>query len=223
MAIRPAFVPWKEPPFYMEVPVEFNWVPGTTFEQQALCGDALQAACVASGLGPTLEVSTRSRTVLGYSLSAFNLSLGVIGIPLECAYQASKKFEHGGPYKDLLHVRPVEAKRDPRLKNSGALTGFVGWNDDRPWPLDPHHLYYDWLYLSALRDRSRLWDELCNYMAFTDVCFNPQKSVNCQARSCAKFVGMFGAQYVTHLLATPERWIAHNEVRPAPNILDLWG
>ena len=33
-------------------------------------------------------------------------------------------------------------------------------------------------------------EELIDYDAFTDIEFNPQKSINCQAKSAALFVGL---------------------------------
>ena len=38
--------------------------------------------------------------------------------------------------------------------------------------------------------RDKLSDELLSYRAFTDIEFNPDKSFNCQARSCALLVSL---------------------------------
>lgn len=35
-----------------------------------------------------------------------------------------------------------------------------------------------------------LWDEIDNYDAFSDVWFNPDKSLNCQAEAMAMFRGL---------------------------------
>ena len=47
---------------------------------------------------------------------------------------------NGGPYLDLLHVLPKEAKRDDRHKSSGPLSAFV-WNQEI-WPLMPKTAFY---------------------------------------------------------------------------------
>ena len=69
-----------------------------------------------------LEISSKSSIELGMKLSAFNLKLD--GIALENIFQSSKVFEYGGPYEDLLSKTPIEAKKDPRIKDSGRIIGF---------------------------------------------------------------------------------------------------
>ena len=64
---------------------------------------------------------------------------------MECAYQGSKVFERGGPYTDLYSVDVRTAKRDPRLKESGRLTGFLF--EGFKFPLEPKTVFYDWLSL----------------------------------------------------------------------------
>ena len=49
-----------------------------------------------------LEISTKSLEELGIKFSAFNLKLDHIF--LENIFQSSKKYEHGGPYKDMLKI-----------------------------------------------------------------------------------------------------------------------
>jgi hypothetical protein len=136
-------------------------------------------------------VSTKSRDELGQRLSAFNLLVEteVGDVPVELAFQASKVYELGGPFLDLYQVSPSDARRDPRHRSSGALVGFQHVDGRGPWPLDSGTLFYDWLYLRALRDLG-ISDDLSRYAGFTDIEFNPQKSVNCQARSCALFVSL---------------------------------
>ena len=126
-----------------------------------------------------LEVSTKSREPIGEMLSAFRLRLN--GHTLENVFQSAKVFEKGGPYPDLLEVPPKEAKRDERLRNSGPLTGFRF--QDRDFPLIPRTAFYDYLYISAVR-QSLSENEIGligEYNYFTDIEFNPSKSVNTQA------------------------------------------
>ena len=111
-------------------------------------------------------------------LSAFNLCISLSNgkrVPVECAYQAGKVFEQGGPYKDLLFAPPSTAKRDQRLRESGHVIEF-DFEDSR-FPTQPQSLFYTWLYIHALAENKDLADQLQKYNAFTDIVFNPNKSI----------------------------------------------
>ena len=94
---------------------------------------------------------------------------------------------------DLYSVRSGrEIKRYMRQFSGGELIGFqfAGLR----WGLIPKTAFYDWLYIGALRalaERDAEIDEaLSKFDAFTDIEFNPKRSVNCQARSCALYVAL---------------------------------
>jgi len=151
---------------------------------------ALHAAARSHGLDRLLEISSKSEEEIGRRLSAFSLKL-MIGdrlVPLECVYQGSKVFQFGGPYTDLLAAQPIEAKRDTRLGDSGKLTRFELL--DAKYPLSPKNAFYDWLYIKALVLHRAWIKEHVHYQGFTDIEFNPDKSVNCQARAFAELVAM---------------------------------
>jgi hypothetical protein len=137
-----------------------------------------------------LDISTRSADPFGVSLSAFNLLIEFAGlkpIPVECAYQGSKIFERGGPFQDLYEVSSREAKLDSRLRTSGDITGFrlLG----KEFPGYPKTAFYDWLYVLALSQNEDIADRLSDYAGFTDSAFDPSRSLNCQAKSAAVYVG----------------------------------
>ena len=153
-----------------------------------------------------LEVSSKSANPLGWGLSAFNLKvfdeiLSKVFF-LENVFQSSKVFEFGGPYRDLLDVSPREAKRDERLKNSGKLTHFL--YHDNVWPLIPKTIFYDWLYLKALSMNTELSDQIMKYNIFTDIEFNHNKSINCQARSVAIYVSLRKSGFLNKALVNYE-------------------
>lgn len=131
----------------------------------------------------TLEVSTKSEESLGVMLSAFNLKLD--GRPFECVFQASKKYSEGGPYLDLLDVHPKDAKRDERHQTSGKLETFV-YNGEE-FALEPKTFFYDYMYIKAVKQSISKEDiiQVKDYEYFTDIEFNPNRSVNCQAKSVA--------------------------------------
>lgn len=137
-----------------------------------------------------LEISSKSFDSLGRELSAFNLKYNYNGqkISVENIFQASKSFELGGPYVDLLYKTPIEAKKDSRLTSSGELKKFIF--NDIVYPLLPRTLFYDWIYCNALKMNPSLVAQIKNYNVFTDIEFNHEKSINCQARSVAIFVGL---------------------------------
>jgi type I restriction enzyme M protein len=85
-------------------------------------------------------------------------------------------------------VSPRDAKRDERLRNSGALKCFD--YDGQEWETEPKSMFYDWLYCKAVSLDQSLSDNIMKYDAFTDIEFNPKKSINCQARAAAIFVSL---------------------------------
>ena len=137
-----------------------------------------------------LEISSKSKDLLGVRLSAFNLTIKYKGYArsVESVFQSSKVFRDGGPYTDLLLKASVEAKRDLRLKNSGPLIKFM--YDGQEWEIEPKTMFYDWLYIQALLENPYFADQLLQYDAFTDIEFNPQKSINCQAHAAALYVAL---------------------------------
>jgi len=173
-----------------EVPISFAWNPGFAPVQKKKNVIALHEAARAKGLSPLLEVSTKSEEKLGQRLSAFNLKLRTEAgeISIESAYQGSKVFKDGGPYTDIYEKDSWSAKKDERLRNSGPLVGFDFFG--QKWPLIPKTAFYDWLYLSALEPHQEFLKRLFLYEGFTDIEFNPEKSINCQARTCALLVSL---------------------------------
>lgn len=192
MAKRPIFVPISDgqlDQLVYEVEFEFVWSPGLAPSQKKKNIVALHAAGSKAGYSPILEISTKSENDLGLRLSAFHLSVenDIHGrIPLESAFQGSKVFEHGGPFTDMLGKSGWDLKKDPRLKESGPLRGFK--YEGIHWELEPKTAFYDWLYLHALHLVGDARQGLSRYAAFSDIEFNPEKSINCQARTCALYV-----------------------------------
>lgn len=209
MAKRPVFVPALsgDTPFVREVDVEFLWFAGMAKSQAQKSIESLHQATAAKyNLFPTLEISSKSKTELGVSLSAFNLMLTVGGyrMSVECAFQGSKVFEDGSSYPDLYEVSSREAKTDERLRNAGDVIAFRLFDDE--FPINPTTAFYDWLYLSALWENTTLASELTNYAAFSDIAFNPQKSLNCQARSAALYVSLCQNNLLEQALADKEAY-----------------
>ncbi|GLQ47828.1 hypothetical protein GCM10007862_28790 [Dyella lipolytica] len=194
MAERPIFMPSLHGPEFVKTQmVQFKWFPGMAVSQSQKSIDSLhEEAGKLLKLDRVLEISSKSKDELGVSLSAFNLMIKTVKhgreFSLECAFQASKVFERGGPYKDLLDKRSIDAKRDPRLKESGRLIKFQFFGMD--WDLLPRTAFYDWLYINALHKQEDLALQVLKYSAFSDIAFNPERSVNCQAYAAALYVSL---------------------------------
>lgn len=218
MAERPIFVPAPESPeLVKEIPMRLAWHPGFAASQKKKNISALHEAGARAGYAPLLEVSTKSDEMLGQRLSAFNLkvkSTALGAMPLEQAFQGSKIFDRGGPFTDLYTVENVrDAKRDARLRESGILRGFRF--DDVSFPSEPKTAFYDWLYVTALYEhREWLRRHILKYAGFTDIEFNPERSINCQARSCALLVTLLKNDWIDEAASSPEaflRFLANTE------------
>lgn len=186
---RPIFIPGKSAGNLVEEKeFEFVWHHGFSSVQKKKNVTALHQAAKEKGFFSLLEVSTKSDKWLGKQLSAFNLQIETEygKISMESAYQGSKVFEKGGPYKDIYDKTPFEAKKDRRIKESGNLKHFDYFG--QKWELDND--FYNWLYLTALKPHPKHQAELSKFKGFTDIEFNPKKSVNCQARACALLVSL---------------------------------
>lgn len=209
MAARPVFIPAKDAPgFVKEISLNIPWASGFAAVQKRKNIKALHEAAAIKGFSPLLEVSTKSDEIAGQHLSAFHLKVeSEVGpIPLECAFQGSKVFERGGPYTELYELDARTAKRDQRLQEFGALVRFEF--EGHKFPLSPKTVFYDWLYLNAVYPhREWLNDRLTSkvaYAGFTDIEFNPVKSINCQARSCALFVALMQNDLLKEAIKSPD-------------------
>ena len=162
----------------------FEWFSGFSVSQKQKSIDSLHNAILKTDNSAVpLEVSTKSKNLLGVKLSAFNLKLD--GYTLENIFQSSKVFAYGGAYRDLLEVSPKDAKRDLRLKNSGALKSF-DYNGEI-FPLFPKTVFYDYIYIKSVKQSLTAEEilQIKEYNYFTDIEFNPNKSINTQAKSVA--------------------------------------
>ena len=164
---------------------DFMWSGGFSITQKQKNIRALHQSIYELKHEKALEVSSKSEVRVGKEIGAFSLELD--GIFLENVFQAAKQYENGGPYLDLLNVSPKQAKRDERHCNSGKLVGFV--RNDEIWTLEPKTAFYDYIYISALIKNFGYDLNISEYQWFTDIEFNPQKSINCQARAGSDWIG----------------------------------
>lgn len=201
MALRPVFIPNEEGPYLVTSKlINFEYHSGFSIVQKQKSIDELHSSIEKElGLINILEISSKSKDNLGVSLSAFNLEINDKNkkYSVECAFQGSKVFENGGPFIDIFNKNSRDAKKDERLVNSGNLIGFSFYHTH--WGLTPPTAFYDWLYINTLNSHKELHSNLLNYNAFTDIEFNPQKSLNCQAYSVAMFVALYKRKLINSI------------------------
>ena len=209
MARRPVFVPDSDKPYVSEVSLDFEYFPGSSIQQKQRSVASLHASYVARFPSlRVLEVSSKSERDIGVQLSAFNVMIEYPGrgsCSVECAFQASKVFLHGGPFVDLFNASSRAAKSDRRLRESGKLVGFKYFEHE--FPLEPKTYFYDWLYASTLCRHDKLVEQVMMFDAFTDIEHNPERSINCQARSVAKVVGLARAGLLADALQSPRAFL----------------
>lgn len=209
MAERPVFLPAPSTPFVKEQMVTFKWHAGLSRAQAQRSIAELHASAQAADLGPLLEISSKGTEPLGIRLSAFNLKFrapdGTL-LSVESAYQGSKVFRNGDHFPDLYRASSRDAKLDERVKGRSDIAAFDYFGEQ--WPGQPVTAFYDWLYLQALARNPELLSALSRYDGFTDIAFNPQKSVACQARCAAMSLGLQAAGVWAAALSGQEGFLA---------------
>ena len=206
--MRPIFQPTGDYPYVKVEDIEFKWHAGFAISQAQKSIKSLHKAAEKKNISPVLEISSKSLQTIGVLLSAFNLMLEIYGKPpmsVECAFQGSKVFEKGGPFQDLYAVSSREAKRDECIRNSGSLIAFKFFKQD--FPTEPKTAFYDWLYLTALWQNKKLAQQVVEFRGFSDIAFNPKRSVNCQARSAALFVAWYHKGFLEQAISDKNYYI----------------
>jgi len=192
MAKRTIYIPKLDELGVIEKTVDFDWSPGFSVSQKQKSIASLHKAGNQLGIEPILEISSKSTQEIGVKTSAFNLSFETKKsskvVSVESAFQGSKRFQFSGPFIDLYDMSARDAKKEVRERQNGKLTKFIFFGKE--FPLQPTTYFYDWLYIKTLCLHENLSSEIENYRGFTDIEFNPQRSVNCQAYSAALYVSL---------------------------------
>ncbi len=208
MAVRPVFCIYDRIPYVMTINIDFTFYSGfATSQKQKSYMNLHENYLKNYPNSKILEISSKSMDAIGVELSAFNLMIKTNQrtFSVESAFQSSKVFEMGGPYTDLLDKSAREAKKDIRLKSSGKLVGFQYFG--KQYPLEPKDYFYNWLYVNSLYINKLLMQQVINYDSFTDIEFNPDKSINCQAKSIALFVSLYKANLLDKALNSHEEFL----------------
>ncbi len=106
--------------------------------------------------------------------------------------------------RSLREMGVREAKKDERLKTSGRLREFRFYQ--KIWPLEPKTLFYDWLYINALSNNETIASSILQHDCFTDIEFNHERSINCQAYSAALYVSLSKKGLLEEALKSPSNY-----------------
>ena len=189
MANRPFFIPNDNKDELVKTElVDFKWFSGfAKVQKQKSISSFHENISKQFKYNKILEISTKSKDKLGVKLSAFNLKINFKDKEyfLESLFQGSKVFSNEGPYEDIYKKESIDAKKDERIKRSD-LKEFSFFGEKFTLEFD----FYSWLYFLALKQNKKLTGEILHYQAFTDIEFNPEKSLNCQAYSAALYLSM---------------------------------
>ena len=192
MAKRPIFIVSLNKTFFKKEIIEFKYFNGFSISQKQKSIESLHHEYLKKNKKHRiLEISSKSNNEIGVKLSAFNLIISTYKgkkISVESAFQASKVFKNGGPYLDLLCEPSKKSKKDQRLKNSGELVEFNFFG--KTFEAEPKTFFYNWLYINTINLHKELANQLIEFDAFTDIEFNPIKSINCQAEAAAIYVSL---------------------------------
>ncbi|HQJ40787.1 MAG: hypothetical protein KBA47_03105 [Caldisericia bacterium] len=216
MAKRPIFLPdiESENNFVKIINIEFQWTPGIAFSQQQKNVKSIVENAKREYNLNILEVSSKSMDPNGKKLSAFNLALNLEKldikfdhkfITVESAYQGSKVFEDGGPYIEIYKKGSSEAKKEIATQNDSVLLAFDFFGDK--WPNKPYTAFYNWLYINALNQQNNIIKTLMNFDGYSDISFNPNKSINCQAYSCALYVALFKREILQDVISDKNKFL----------------
>lgn len=204
MATRSVFIPAARYPYFEDVSVNMPWFGGFAIQQKRRCYLSQHLNFLAdprySGYKP-LEISSASHVPVGSALSAMNLKkyCNRLGrdVIMESAFQASRIYIRAdgtqiGPFPELLDIPGKDCKKQVKELSEGLHSYHYRFDGmDFPAPAFHISLFYDWLYLNALCEKSNRETREAlisgGYNAFTDIA---TKSLNSQARSCAIFVSL---------------------------------
>lgn len=108
---------------------------------------------------------------------------------------------------DSLHRSFLSAHPGARMLEVSGGSPLVLGAELSAFRLEPRTFFYDWLYVSALAGHPELVNELEHRAAFTDIEFNPKRSINCQARSVFLFQGLRAAGVVDRALGSADAFL----------------
>ena len=216
MAVRKVYLSLAEFPYAKEISVTFPWSNGSKHQNIQAILDTFHDVYPEV---PALEISLASSQPEGVAAAAMKLPFHLEGlaqdVPVGIVYEASKVFENGGPYTDLLQCSRQKVRKDVRLQQSGRCIRYRLAETD--FPVEPHpYAFFNWLYGCALRQAPEKAEGVLKFGAFSDLDLgSSKKDRNSPARAAAVYAGLAAAGKLA-CLDSYEAFVAETCTEPAP-------
>ena len=217
MATRTICFPISGYPYCREQPVTFTWIKGSKRQNIRAVHDAVHTTDPDVSI---LEVSSASVQPEGEAVSSLRLLLHLDSVaqdvPISTVFEATKVFEHGGPFADLLTCEPPKVHKDTRLRTSGELLRYS--LEGSEYPIEPYpDSFFEWLYCRALKQFSEKAAQLSRYNAFSDIAAaaDSKKYYGDSSRAAAIYVGLATAGKLP-CIDSYESFIAEVYTEPKP-------
>ena len=217
MATRTICFPISGYPYCREQPVTFTWIKGSKRQNIRAVHDAVHTTDPDVSI---LEVSSASVQPEGEGVSSLRLLLHLDSVaqdvPISTVFEATKVFEHGGPFADLLTCEPPKVHKDTRLRTSGELLRYS--LEGNEYPTEPYmDSFFEWLYCRALKQFPEKAEPLSRYNAFSDIAAaaDSKKYYGDSSRAAAIYVGLAAAGKLS-CIDSYELFIAEVYTEPKP-------
>ena len=217
MATRTICFPISGYPYCKEQPVTFTWIKGSKRQNIRAVHDAVHTTDPDVSI---LEVSSASVQPEGEGVSSLRLLLHLDSVaqdvPISTVFEATKVFEHGGPFADLLTCEPPKVHKDTRLRTSGELLRYS--LEESEYPTEPYpDSFFEWLYCRALKQSPEKAAQLSRYNAFSDIAAaaDSKKYYGDSSRAAAIYVGLAAAGKLP-CIDSFESFIAEVYTEPKP-------
>ncbi len=215
MAVRKVYISLAAYPYAKEISVTFPWSNKSKQQNVQAVLDSFHDVYPDVS---ALEVSLAASRPEGIHAAAMKLPLHLDAmeqdVPVGIVYEASKVFENGGPYVDLLQCSRQKVQKDPRLQQSGKCIRYCLQGTE--FSMEPHpYAFFNWLYGCALRQNPEKTDDILKYRAFSDLDLgSTKKDRNSPARAAAVYAGLAAAGKLD-CLDSYEAFVAETCTEPA--------
>ena len=209
MAYRPVF--YGDAFGYKKYMIDFEFFTGFSLSQKQKSIQSLHNSIIRTfPERKILEVSSKSLDEIGRQASAFNLNVILKSgkeYSVEQIFQGSKKFRRGGSQLHLINqMTSKELKKYiGKVHQVDELVSFECFG--QVFPLKPQTFFYNWLYINTLHQNQLLANQIIKYDTFTDIEFNPKRSINCQAEACSIYVYLYKSNLLDYALSSKENFL----------------
>lgn len=204
---------------YHQELIDFKWFPGLSKSQYKKSSSSLINVFNKKHSNDNLsvlEISTASNNHLGIKCSAFNLRVIASNskvYTVEQIFQAAKYFD--GDSDEVQEKRALQILNKKSPYGAKKLTRELGQKqklvkfriEGKNYVTCPQTAFYNWVYVNVLYKHKELAEGICKYQGFSDIYFNPKRSINTQAEACARYVYLVKTGMLDHALESFDNFI----------------